>query len=66
MAEQIENAMIVDWWWEEEEYGLPLSKRRRGNNAEEQESGQLWTDKHYLPDSHSCNASSFKNKRDEV
>ena len=21
MAEQIENAMTVDWWWEEEEYG---------------------------------------------
>ncbi len=55
MAEQIENAMTVDWWWEEEEYGVPLSKRKKRNNREEQESGRLWPDRYDRPDSHSCN-----------
>lgn len=56
MAEQIENAMTVDWWWEEEEYGIPLSKKKKGDNTGEQESGWSWPDSCYRPDSCSSNA----------
>lgn len=60
MAEQVENAMTVDWWWEEAEYGVPLNKRRKEEDREEEEADRLRSGRYNLSASHSCRDASFK------